>query len=216
MGLHWEPLMTALPGHEAEFVDLFAKLVIAKGARREQLTSWLEKVGEPPFRTIGAPRVGYDAVANEWLRVRLEKSDRAGELAQMLIDMHGYTVLELMPPSEGFPVYSNHISSDALDRYAFHVQLLLDVDVLDPVMRERAQTLMLPAAHAAFAVDLLAVAKTYAATHALQDSVATLREPVFAEGSKDRAGHLAFSAAKWCAYWSGRGYGLALTTDVER
>ena len=196
MGLHWEPLMTALPGHEAEFEDLFAKLVTTRGARRDQLTGWLEKVGEPPFKTIGAPRVGYDAAANEWLRARLEKSDRLGELEQMKIDMHGYTVLELMPPSEGFPVYSNHINSDALDRYAFHVQLLLDTDVLDPSMRARAQTLMLPAEHAAFAADLLAVAKKYAADHALQETVATIREPVFPEGSKDRAGHIAFSAAK--------------------
>jgi hypothetical protein len=212
MALDWEPLPTPKPGYEREFVELFHKLVTTTGARRDQVMGWFANVSRPTFTTIGAPRVGHDPAADDWLRERLEKSNRTGELAQLRIEMHGYHVLELMPPCDGFPVYSNHTVSDDLDRYSFHAELLSDLrNELGAELCELAYTMMLPDAHAAFSARLLEVATRFAADHDLPAHVATVREPVFPKGTPERRGHLLFAAAKWTAYWSSRNHGLAVS-----
>jgi hypothetical protein len=148
MGLEWEPLPTPKRGHEREFVDLFKKLVSSTGSKREQVAAWFNQIAIPPFETIGAPRIGKDDEANAWLEARLEKSNRLAELPQLLQEMHGYCVLELMPPCDGFPVYSNHKVVEHLDRYSFHAELLAGVhDELGAELCARAHVMMLPEDH---------------------------------------------------------------------
>jgi len=212
VGLEWEPLPTPLRGYDREFEDLFHKLVGSTGPRREQLLDWFTKVAEPPFATIGAPRVGHDETANEWLRERLEKSGRLPELDQIRLEMHGYNVLELLPPCDGFPVYSNHIISDRVDRYSFNAELLADAsEELGTELFEQIYTMMLASEHRDFAERLLFVATRFAEEHKLPETVETIREPVFPEGTIERRGHILFAAAKWSLYWSQRGYGLAVS-----
>jgi hypothetical protein len=213
MALDWEPLLTPKRGYEQEFVDLFNKLVIASGARRAQLLEWLGNISVPVFETLGAPRVGFDEAADAWLRERAAKSDRLAELDEIKAEMHGYAVLDLMPPCDGFPVYSHYKTKDELERYSFNAELLAGVsEALGDELVRRAHTMMLPKAHREFADRLGEVATRFAAEHGLPEHVATIREPVFPEGSQERHGHILFAAAKWCAYWSGRGHGLAVWT----
>jgi hypothetical protein len=212
MALDWEPLATAKPGYEREFESLFKKLLTAKPSMRAQVMEWMATVSSPPYATIGAPRVGFDAEADEWLRDQLEKADRLGELEKKRVEMRGYNVLELMPPCDGFPVYSNHVNSEELDRYSFHAELLADVkDELGAELCELAYTMMLPQQHKEFAAALFDVAHKFAADHALPRHVATVREPVYPKGTQERRGHVLFAAAKWCTYWAMRGHGLAVT-----
>jgi hypothetical protein len=212
MPLDWEPLPTPRRGYEKEFLDLFHELGTATGAKRERVMKWFANVAVPAYETLGAPRVGFDAEADDWLHDRLVKSGRDGELDQIRVEMHGYNVLELMPPCDGFPVYSNHKADERLDRYSFHAELLAGVaDALGTELCERAHTMMLPDAHEEFAVRLHEVAAAFSAEHELPDHVATIREPVYPEGSVERRGHLLFAAAKWCTFWSLRGHGLAVS-----
>jgi hypothetical protein len=212
MALDWEPLATPKRGYEREYVELFHALVQATGARRERVVRWFENVTDPPFATLGAPRIGYDEAADDWLRMRLEKSGRLGELARLQTEMHGDHVLELLPPSDGFPVYSNHLVSEYLDRYSFHAELLADVrEVLGDELWQRAHEMMLVDDHRRFAEALLDAAIRFADQHKLPSQVETIREPVFAEGTVERSGHVLFAAAKWCWYWSERGHGLAVS-----
>ncbi|MEO8699600.1 MAG: hypothetical protein ABI867_06130 [Kofleriaceae bacterium] len=212
MGLEWEPLATPVRGYEQEFENLFRKLAGTTGARRAQLLEWFAKVADPPFATIGAPRVGYDEAADAWLRSRLEKSNRLEELEQISVEMRGYNVLELMPPCEGFPVYSNHIIDDNLDRYSFNAELLADEsEELGTELFELAYTMMLPDDHRDFGEKLLFVASRFMRDNHLSETVETIREPVFPEGSIERRGHVLFAAAKWSLFWSQRGYGLAVS-----
>jgi hypothetical protein len=212
MGLSWEPLPTPKRGYEHEFTDLLKKLATATGHKRAQLMDWLRTASIPPFTTIGAPRIGHDAEADAWLRARVEKSNRVAELEQIQIEMYGESVLELLPPCDGFPVYSNHKVDDTLDRYSFHADLLSNVkEVLGPRLVTRAHTMLLAPEHEVFAGELHEVATKYAEEHALPAHVATIREPVFPEGTKERNAHVLFAAAKWCTYWALRGYGLAVS-----
>ena len=91
MDLEWEPLATPKRGYEHEFQDLLARLAHTTGPKRMQLLDWLANVSIPTFTTIGAPRVGFDAEADEWLRARVEKSNRLGELEQMAVFPAGST-----------------------------------------------------------------------------------------------------------------------------
>jgi len=213
MALDWEPLPMPKRGYEREFVELFHKLVGATGARREQVMTWFLAISEPPFATIGAPRIGYDAAADEWLHARLEKSGRLAELTAMQAMLRGDHVLEVMPPCDGFPVYSNHLNAEHLDRYSFHAELLGDPGLrgaLGDVLWERAHEMMLVDDHRAFAERLFDVAIGFADDHKLPGHVETTREPVYPEGTAERRGHILFAAAKWCWYWSDRGHGLAV------
>ncbi len=210
MELEWEPLAAPKRGYEQEFQDLLARLAHTTGPKRMQLLDWLANVSIPTFTTIGAPRVGLDAQADEWLRARVEKSNRLAELEQIKQEMYGESVLELLPPCDGFPVYSNHKVDDRLDRYSFHADLLSNVkDALGPALVQKAHTMLPAAEHELFAGELHEVATKFAEEHSLPAHVATIREPVFPEGSPERNGHVLFAAAKWCTYWALRGYGLA-------
>ncbi len=213
VGLDWEPLAIPRRGHEREFVDLFHKLAHAPAHRRPQLEEWFANVAEPPFATLGAPRIGHDPETEAWLLARVTRSNRLAELDQIRTEMHGYHVLELLPPCDGFPVYSRCKDVDFLERYAFNAELLLDLsDVLGTELFDAAFESMLADKHAAYASALTDVANQFWLDHGLPDHVATIREPVFPEGSLERKGHILYAAAKWCTYWSERGHGLVAIT----
>jgi hypothetical protein len=208
MALDWEPLPTPKRGYEAEHESLVRKLERADGSLREQAMKWFLDITEPPFATIGAPRIGFDPEADEWLRSRLEKSGRLAELAAIQADMRGDHILEIMPPCDGFPVYSNHREAEHLDRYSFHAELLHGI-VSDDLWQQAHRMLVAPE-HRQLAEQLLDAAMRFADDHKLPNHVETIREPVFAEGTPERGGHILFAAAKWCWYWSERGHGLAV------
>lgn len=211
VGLDWEPLAIPKRGYEREFVDLFHKLARAPAGRREQIQTWFANVAEPPFAVIGAPRIGYDPETEPWLRTRATRANRLAELDEIRAEMKGFHVLDLLPPCDGFPVYSRCKEVDDLERYAFHAELLVDYsDVLGTELFERAFTSMLRDAHVEYAARLTDVANRFWLDNGLPDHVATTREPVYAVGSLERKGHILYAAAKWCTYWSERGHGLAV------
>ena len=209
MALSWEPLPKPKPGQERELEDLFHKLEGATGARRDRLLAWFSDVSEPAYLGLGAPRVGFDAAADEWLVKRTEKQKRMPELDALKKELHGYNVIQLLPPCDGFPVYSNYLTSDTLERYAFNAQLVLgERELIGDEMFGLAQSAMLAEGLARFAERLHEVAQRYVLETELPAHVETIREPVFPEGSKERRAHVLFAAAKWSTYWSFRGHGL--------
>ncbi len=209
MGLDWEPLPIPKKGQEKEFEDLFHKLAAARGSRRDRLLEWFANASTPAYSVIGAPRVGYDEAADEWLVKRVEKQQRMEELEEIKREMRGYCVLALLPPCDGFPVYSNYVASDSLERYAFNAELVIaEHAIIGDELWERAHSAMLPGALAEFAEKLHEVAQRFVLEHGLPSHVETIREPVFPEGSRERSGHVLFAAAKWATYWSYRGHGL--------
>lgn len=193
MALAWEPFPRPKPGHEREFDDLFAKLEMTTGERRHRLLEWFAPVSEPAYALLGAPRVGYDPAADEW-RER---------------EMHGYYVLALLPPCDGFPVYSTYLTTEGLERYAFDAErLLAERDVLGDELCRVASFEMRAETLAAYAERLHEAAQRFAVEHDLPGNVETIREPVFPAGTPAGRGHLLFAAAKWATYWAHRGHGL--------
>lgn len=211
MALSWEPLPRPKPGQERELEDLFSKLEGATGARRDRLLGWFSDASLPAYLTLGAPRVGFDAAADEWLVKRTEKQKRMPELDTLRAELHGYSVMELLPPCDGFPVYSSYLTSETLERYAFDAErVLAEREIIGDEMWRLAQTAMLAEGLARFAERLHEVAQRYVLENELPAHVETIREPVFPEGTKERRAHVLFAAAKWSTFWSFRGHGLML------
>jgi hypothetical protein len=211
MGLDWNPLPKPKPGREAEFEEVFAELERATAARREDKAT-LDKfraLSDQPFALMGAPRVGFDDAANAWLRERMTEIGRLDELDKAMEAMHGYCVLALLPPCDGFPRYSNHPFSNELERYAFRASFLKDVeDVLGPELSERAYKNMLANDLLVYGEQLLAKATAFAAERGVSH-VADVDDLSYDEDSDESRAHLIFAAAKWCLFWARRGHGLS-------
>src|SRR4029079_13878497 len=108
MGLDWNPLARPKPGFEAEFERLLAIDVRELSEAEEAaLRERFAEVSGAPFERVGAPRVGYDAAADDWLRDKLRDTNREDQLPERLAAMRGYYVLDLLPESPGFPIYTS-------------------------------------------------------------------------------------------------------------
>jgi hypothetical protein len=224
MGLDWNPLAKPRDGFETEFVRLFQELQgdappERKGllsfprrglteAERQARISRFQEISLAPYETLGAPRVGHDDAADEWLRKKLEAAGKSSEYATTREEMRGFYVLDLLPPCDGFPQYSNCGAYEGLDRYSFRGAFLSDVeDVLGKELTERAYATLLAEELAEYGKALLDKARTFASAHGVEHIEKT--PPAnFDEGSPEARADILFSAARWCLFWAGRGHGL--------
>ena len=206
MGLDWNPLARPRDDHEEEFIRLFRTLEDggADGDREKTLERF-RAISQPPFELLGAPRVGFDAAADEWLRASLEEAGKLDDLAEAQEAMKGYHVLDLLPPCDGFPIYTHYGHYDGLDRYSFRAKFLDDVEeVIGPELHERAYQRMLARKLEEYGSQLMAAARTFVASRGIAEPA----EPSEDFGSDESRAHILFSAARWCLYWAARGHGL--------
>lgn len=227
MGLDWNPLARPKAGHEEEFERLFAELTLGPPLTKPRLLRWLrspreltsnertarierfQAISVPPFATLGAPRVGFDPAADAWLREKLEAGGRIGELEKAREEMHGHYVLALLPPCDGFPLYSHNGLYEGLDRYSFRGQFLNDVrSIIGTRLHERAWTRMLARDLLAYADDLNAAARPWAECAGVANMDGAPEAPPFGEDAPASQAHILFSAIRWCRFWGGRGHGL--------
>jgi hypothetical protein len=212
MGLDWNPLARPKPGAEAEFERLLEELErggpgkLTKRKREERLARFQE-ISDPAYTTLGAPRVGYDAVADAWLRERVEKKGKLEDLEALARDMHGFYVLDLLPPCDGFPRYTHANLYEGVDRCSFRGAFLKDTtDIIGEELFERGYGVMSAAELAAYADDLEAVTRPWA-TRAGVAHMEQATESPDDEGPELQADIL-FCAIRWCRFWSARGHGL--------
>jgi hypothetical protein len=207
MGLDWNPLHRPLRGKETEFRKLLAEIKQCETAPK-RLVARFQKISEPPFATLGAPRVGFDPAADAWLRRKLIEAGRAKQQASVAKEMRGYYVLDLLPDCDGFPVYSNSGLYGDLERFSFRAQFLKDVeDVLGAELMERAYSTMSADELEDYGRALLLKARAFAKRKRVA-RVESVRAADFPEGSAAARAHILFAAAKWCLFWAERGHGL--------
>jgi hypothetical protein len=227
MGLDWNPLARPLPGWEAEFELLFGELKAEQTSRgpgllgrllgprkltKDELASRLERlqaVSEAPFVTLDAPRVGIDPAADVWLQSKVAATGKVADLEAARKEMHGYYVLDLLPPCDGFPPYSNHGAYEGVDRYSFRGQFLDDTKhIIGPALHEQAWNRMLARELKAYAAALEAATRPWAERAGVAQVEQATEAPPFSEDDPATQAHILFSAIRWCRYWAGRGHGL--------
>jgi len=209
MGLDWNPLSRPKPGLEDEFWQLISnKLNELEPAARASVIRRFDEISEAPFETLGAPQVGVDAEADEWLAKRIAEHGGGQSFELALARMHGFYVLDLVPASPGLPVYTS-AGYDGVDRYTFRGSFLNDVrDLLGDELFEAAWKRMKPDELRAYGERLLAIARSFAAQHGLEYLEEQRDSPEADEQSPESRAHILFSAAKWCLWWAERGHGL--------
>lgn len=130
MGLDWNPLVRPKEGHEEEFERLLAQdLDTLEDPERTRHIERIRSISDAPFETVGAPRVGHDPSANEWVLELLRKRGREAEYESVIDQMTGYYVLDLLPDSPGFPVYCSS-GYEGVDRCTFRAKFLDYVEEL--------------------------------------------------------------------------------------
>jgi len=212
MGLDWNPGMKPLAGHEAEFTDLFRQLrEEPPPSEREKLLAQYREVGVPAYASLGAPRIGIDAAADQWLREQFERADRIEQFEAAKKQNHGVYVLDLLPWCDGFARYSNYplMRTQGYERYTFRAQFLLDTqEVIGEPLLHRAYEHMLAPELAAYADALDAATRPWAEAAGVAGVERAVSRPDAEPESPRAIADILFNAIRWCRFWSSRGHGL--------
>ncbi len=226
MGLDMNPMGKPLEGHEDEFRDLLSRLdgktpegsekgflgrLFGKAENRDELVARFQEISVPPFASIGAPIVGQDAAADDWVRSTFAdgRIPSMQSETEALEKMAGYCALQAMPECDGFPVYTHAYQYDGVDRTSFRGSFLpLCSAFLDDELVNAAWTNMLANDLARWGRDMSDAARKFAegagVTHVLGRRHA---QEEFSEDDPATLAHIADSAARWALWWSDRGHG---------
>jgi hypothetical protein len=123
------------PGYEAEWRRLLERSFSGDETPEAERVRFGE-ISIPGYERIGAPRVGFDKTADDWI---VESSNATpDEVPNVLKDFHGYYVLRLAR-CDGVPKYSNGGLYDGVDETSFRGDFLSDcAEVLSAGLIEEA------------------------------------------------------------------------------
>ena len=78
------------------------------------------------FETLNTPRVGFDAAATEWAHQEAFPNRKDMSLTEevRVERMRGFHVLDLVPPCDGIPRFTNGHAGGYVERYSFRGQFL--------------------------------------------------------------------------------------------
>lgn len=210
MGLDWNPGHKPKPGHEAEFERLFHAITEADEDDSEPLVERFQEISVTAFDTLGAPCVGRDREADDWAREKYREVDPPITEAEWMENMRGFRVLDLVPPCDGLPIYTNGSPGGYVEIYAFRGKFLeLCTDVIGDELLEQGFVSKLPAELTEYGRTLLAKAEAYAAEHGVDlAAVMAAERPPDDTDSPEFKLHVVVSAARWCLFWAERGHFL--------
>ena len=210
MGLDLVVEGCAKPGHEREWRRLLERS-FADEQLSETEIALFQEICIPGYERIGAPRVGYDSAANEWiLKARGAKTPE--EADAVLKEFQGYYVVRLVE-SDGVPKYSKGTLYEGADETSFRGAFLNDCqDVLSKLLLNEAWNHKFPEAAVAYGKALLAAADDVEAGRAPKRSrtlLSRLRlskepEPVPIAEQLD----IVRAAGRWFIFWGERGHAI--------
>ena len=169
-----------------------------------------QEISVPGYERIGAPRVGHDNAADQWiLEARQPKTSE--EAAAVLKEFEGYYAVRLVQ-CDGVPEYSNGGLYDGADETSFRGAFLNDCeDVLGKLLLNEAWNHKFPEAAVAYGKALLAAADAAQAGGRESKRRRSLlsrlgltkeREPVAIAEQLD----IVRSAGRWFIFWGERGH----------
>ena len=231
MGLDWIVGHKPRPGHESEFQGIVSTLLRDKlgkvdraaiprrrwdGLARifgkpgatpgasEDLKRRYDEIGIPAHATLNAPRVGSDPAADDWARTTHAAQGIAKPLDEWLAEMRGYYVLDLVPPCDGMPSYSN-AAFGYVERSSFRAQFLKKTTaIIGDHLLEACYEVKFAPDLSAFGRALQVRANAYAKARGLGALEKPPEDPDSEEGRLD----IVMSAARWSQFWGDRGHFL--------
>lgn len=218
MGLDMRPMGKPKPDFESRFREIFD----AVSQDRIPKPSFLERLSGKKFptkeelldewfanqissyETIGAPRVGEDAMANQWLEAQYAQLEDKPDWETFKRDYEGFYVIALATQQAGVPVYV----ALGQDENVFRGQFLADcVDVLgEDLVAEAWESKMAPEA-LDYGNRLMAAIDTVAAANNLQYLKSQKEAPDVATDTLESKVHIAYALAQWLVFYGSRGHG---------
>ena len=199
----------AAPGHEQEWRRILERY-FADAALSAQEVARFQEICIPGYKRIGAPRVGHDAAANEWI-LQARKAETPEEVSAVLKEFDGYYVIRLVE-CDGVPQYSSGGLYEGADETSFRGSFLTDCqDVLDEALVNDAWNHKFPDQAVAYGKALLAAAEVVERTgkgpkrsRSLLSRLGLRKEseslPVAEQLEIVRA------AGRWFVFWGERGH----------
>jgi hypothetical protein len=204
----------AKPGHEAEWRQILERSFGTDEPQDGDVSRFAE-ISIPPHERVGAPRVGYDSVADNWI-IEASKASTPQEVSSVLKECHGYYVLRLVE-SDGVPEYSHGGLYEGVDETSFRGSFLSGCnDVLEKELIEEAWGHKFPEEAIGYGQKLLATASAAAAVgpsrkqpsrrgllSRLRRAENTPESEPFEEQLK-----IAQAAGRWFIFWGERGHAI--------
>jgi hypothetical protein len=206
MGLDLLVLGKPKQGFEREFELAISRLNKSETLSESEEGRFRENVSLP-YQELGAPRVGFDRTANDWMvQSYRSRGDQTSE-GQIIKDNQGYYVLSLLQGScDGVPLYSNGGAYDGVDQTSFRGQFLeFCVDYLDKAVLSQAWTnVMTPEEAVSYGESLLVIANTPP-----KGARRGFLRKLFSGGQKatiEEQKNILTAAGKWYVFWGDRGH----------
>jgi hypothetical protein len=220
MGLDWRPMAKPKPGFEERHKQIFR---IIQGEEKLKELSFVDKLsGRRPitneklieefldntietYETIKAPRVGYDEVANNWIKSKYLESDRSLTQEDFFKEYVGYYVIELAEEQDGVPVYI----ALGQDENVFRAQFLDDCkDLIGEELHTEAWGSKLADETLLYGEKLMSIADRVAKENQFEYLKEQRIPPELDEESLESKLHILFSAAKWLIFYGKNGHGF--------
>ncbi len=198
-------------GHEDEWRQLL-KRSFADEQLSEADTARFQQICIPGYERIGAPRVGRDAVANEWI-LQARKPQTPEEAAAVVKQFEGYYVVRLVN-CDGVPKYSNAGWYEGADETSFRGAFLNDCqDVLTKDLLNDAWNHKFPEDAVAYGKALVAAGDAALGREAVPKGRRTLLSRLGL--AKERRAvpiaeqvDIVRTAGRWFIFWGERGHAI--------
>lgn len=198
----------AKPGHEREWLQLLERSFTDEELSESEIARFQE-VSIPGYERIGAPRVGHDSAANQWI-LKANNAKTPEEMAAVLNEFEGYYVVRLVE-CDGVPRYSHGGMYDGADDTSFRGAFLGACrNVLSKELIDQAWEHKLPEQAVVYGKALLAAADAAEAGHPLEGRKSLLsrlglakeRESIAVAEQLD----IVRTAGRWFIFWGERGH----------
>jgi hypothetical protein len=196
-------------GYEKEWRQLLERSFADEELSEAEVAQFKE-ISVPGYQRIGAPQVGRDSAANQWI-LDARKPSTPEEVAAVLKEFDGYYVLRLVK-CDGVPTCSHGGLYEGADETSFRGAFLNDCqDVLSKALLKEAWNHKFPEQAVAYGKRLLAAADAAEASGKVPTPGHTLlsrlglskeREPVPIADQLD----IVRSAGRWFVFWGERGH----------
>ena len=211
MGLDLVVEGRAREGQELEWRQILERSFSDQAKERD--AARFTEISTPPYARIGAPRVGFDPTADDWM-INASGAGTPEQIATVLKQYHGYYVLRLLK-CDGVPKYSNGGLYDGVDETSFRGAFLSDCrDVLSTELIDQAWGHKFPEEAISYGRELLDAAE---AAESRSESSGPERGifSLFARKKRalgpiplDEQLDIVQAAGKWFIFWGERGHAI--------
>lgn len=203
MGLDCRVLNAPKPEHKEEFNEIFENYIRHRDSLNDEVVKRYQEISIPAFTNLGAPIVGQDKEADEWVLQFYEKGKQENETEEQFIERNkGYHVVQLVK-NDGLPQYVPL----GQDPYIFRGKWLRQIeDIIGEEMVHKAYSYQNAEELVVFGGEMMAIGNQYAEANNCEH-VSGSRDESFDDGPEFKV-HLMKNFARWCLYWGKKGHGM--------